>query len=88
MRGCNPSRYISKHSVESFNSKHFYPESVALFLDDESFYHTSIPHLTIFISSKQQFKPKTQHMLHYLKDTETKHLITRTESCKVILPNR
>ena len=73
------------NTVEPYNSKNFYPESVALFLDDESFYHTSILLLSILISSKQQLKPKIQHMLHYPKDTATKDLIIRTESCKVIL---
>ena len=50
-------------SVESFNSKNFYPESAALFLDNESFYHKSIPLLSILIFSKQQFKLKIQYII-------------------------
>ena len=55
-------------------------------LDDESSYHISIPLLSILISSKQQLKLKTEHMLPYAKDTAIKYLIIRNESCKVILP--
>ena len=73
--------------VEYFNFIIFYSETAALFLDNESFYHTSITLLSILILSKQQLKPKIQHLLHYPKDTATKYLIIRTESCKVILPS-
>ena len=55
-------------------------------LDYESPYHISIPLLSILISSRHQLKPKTQHMLHYSKDTAIKYLIIRTESCNDILP--
>ena len=55
-------------------------------LDDESSHYIPIPLSSILISSKQQLKPKIQHMLHYPKDTAIKYLIIRTESCNVILP--
>ena len=74
--------------LESFNSKNFYPKSAALFLDDDSFYHTSMPLLSILISSTQQLKPKMQHLLHYPKDAATKYLIIGAESRKLILPGR
>ena len=73
-------------SIEYFNAENFNPESAALFLVDNSFYHKSIPLLSISISFKQQFEPKIQHMLYYTKDTAIKHFIIRTESCKGILP--
>ena len=72
-------------SVESFNFRNFHPASAALFLDNDSFYHLSIPLLSILISSKQQLKPKIQHILYYSGDTSTKYLIIMTESSKVIL---
>ena len=55
-------------------------------LDDEYSNHISIPLLSILISSKQQLKPKIQHMLPYPKDIAIKYLKIRTEPCKVILP--
>ena len=70
----NLARLISQKLLKNYQS-----------LDDESSYHISIPLLFILISSKQQLKPKIQHMLHYPKDTAIKYLIIRTESCKVIL---
>ena len=39
--------------------------------------------LSILISSKQQFKPKIQHILHYPKDTAAKHFIIRTKLVKL-----
>ena len=46
------------NTVEFLNIINFYPESAALFLDNKSFYHTSIPFLSILIYSKQLLKPK------------------------------
>ena len=51
------------NTVEPYNSKNFYPESVALFLDDESFYHTATPLSSILICSETAIKAKnTAHV--------------------------
>ena len=71
----NLARLISQKQLKNFQ-----------ILDDESSYHISIPLLSTLIYSKQQLKPKIQHMLHYPKDTAIKYLIIKTELCKVILP--
>ena len=77
LKSCNQSRHLIIF---------FYSETAILYLDDESFYYTFIPLFSISISSTTQLKPKTQHMLHNPKNTGTKYLIIRTETCKVILP--